>query len=148
MVTDRLYPARPFIAASVAVFRDGRVLIAARARPPMELLYSLPGGLVKAGETLSEAALRELHEEVGVEADLLGFVDHVEAIERDDTRRVRHHFVICAHAARWRAGEPRIGSEATDVRWVREDEIAGFRTTPELARVLRKAFAMVKAMPA
>jgi 8-oxo-dGTP diphosphatase len=148
MATDRLYPARPFIAASVAVFRDGRVLIAARARPPMELLYSLPGGLVEAGETLSEAALRELHEEVGVEADLLGFVDHVEAIERDDTRRVRHHFVICAHAARWRAGEPRIGSEASDVRWVREDEIAGFRTTPELARVLRKAFAMVKAMPA
>jgi 8-oxo-dGTP diphosphatase len=148
MATDRLYPARPFIAASVAVFRDGRVLIAARARPPMELLYSLPGGLVEVGETLSEAALRELHEEVGVEADLLGFVDHVEAIERDDTRRVRHHFVICAHAARWRAGEPRIGSEATDVRWVREDEIAGFRTTPELARVLRKAFAMVKAMPA
>ena len=148
MATDRLYPARPFIAASVAVFRDGRVLIAARARPPMELLYSLPGGLVEAGETLSEAALRELHEEVGVEADLLGFVDHVEAIERDAAGRVRHHFVICAHAARWRAGEPRIGSEATDVRWVREDEIAGFRTTPELARVLRKAFAMVKAMPA
>ena len=145
---DRLYPARPFIAASVAVFRDDRVLIAARARPPMDLLYSLPGGLVEAGETLSEAALRELDEEVGVEAELLGFVDHVEAIERDDAGRVKHHFVICAHAARWRAGEPRIGSEARDVRWVREDEIANFRTTPDLARVLRKAFALIEASPA
>jgi 8-oxo-dGTP diphosphatase len=145
---DRLYPARPFLAASVAVFRDDRVLIAARARPPMERLYSLPGGLVEPGETLAEAALRELDEEVGIEADLLGFVDHVEAIERDDAGRVRHHFVICAHVARWRAGEPRIGSEAREVRWVREDEIANFHTTPGLARVLRKAFAMVEAIPA
>jgi 8-oxo-dGTP diphosphatase len=147
-VENRLYPARPYLAASVAVFRQDRVLIAARARPSMDLLYSLPGGLVEAGETLAAAALRELHEEVGVEADLLGFIDHVEAIERDDFGRVKHHFVICAHAARWRAGEPRIGSEARDVRWVREDEIAGFRTTPELARVLRKAFALVGAAPA
>ncbi|HZB36800.1 MAG TPA: NUDIX hydrolase [Beijerinckiaceae bacterium] len=148
MDADRLYPARPLLAASVAVFREGKVLIAARARPPMNRLYSLPGGLVEAGETLGEAALRELHEEVGVEADLLGFVDHLEAIERDDSGRVTHHFVICAHAARWRAGEPRIGPEASDVRWVREDGIAGLGTTPELARVLRKAFALVEAMPA
>lgn len=142
---DRLYPARPFLAASVAVFRDGRVLIAARARPPMALLYSLPGGLVEPGETLAEAALRELREEVGVEAELLGFVDHVEVIERDGDGRVRHHFVICAHAARWRSGEPRVGLEARDVAWVGRDEIARFRTTPGLAGILRKAFALAEA---
>ncbi|HEX8164474.1 MAG TPA: NUDIX hydrolase [Beijerinckiaceae bacterium] len=141
-VPDRLYPARPFLAASAAVFRDGRVLIAARARPPMERLYSLPGGLVEPGETLGEAALRELREEVGIEADLIGFVDHVEIVERDGDGRVRHHFVVCAHAARWRSGEPRIGLEASDVAWVREDEIARFRTTPGLAGVLHKAFAL------
>jgi ADP-ribose pyrophosphatase YjhB (NUDIX family) len=145
---DRLYPTRPFLAASIAVVRDGRVLIAARGRPPMERLYSLPGGLVEPGETLAEAALRELREEVGVEADLLGFVDHVEVVERDGEGRVRLHFVICAHAARWRAGEPRIGSEAQAVAWVREDEIANFRTTPGLAGVLRKAFALVEASSA
>lgn len=148
MIPDRLYPTRPLVAASVAVFRDARVLIAARARPPMDLLYSLPGGLVEPGETLVEAALRELHEEVGIEADILGFVDHVEIVERDDAGRVKHHFLVCAHAARWRAGEPRIGSEARDVRWVREDEIANFSTTPGLAGVLRKAFALAEAMSA
>lgn len=148
VVPDRLYPAHPLVAASVAVIRDGRVLIAARARPPMDLLYSLPGGLVEAGETLAEAALRELEEEVGIAADIVGFVDHVEIVERDDDGRVRHHFLVCAHAARWRAGEPRVGLEARDVRWVREDEIAQFNTTPGLAGVLRKAFALVEATPA
>ena len=145
MNPDRLYPTRPFLAASVAVVRDGRVLIAARGRGPMERLYSLPGGLVEPGESLSEAALRELHEEVGVEADLLGFVDHVEVVERDAEGRVRLHFVICAHAALWRAGEPQVGLEAADVAWVREDEIANFRTTPGLAAVVRKALALAGA---
>src|SRR5690606_7784570 len=70
MPEDRRYPARPFLAASVATFRDGRVLIATRARPPMEACWSLPGGLVEPGESLREAALRELREEVGVEAEI------------------------------------------------------------------------------
>src|SRR4051812_20847948 len=113
----RIYPARPFLAASVAVLRDNRVLVAARGRGAMVGLYSLPGGLVEAGETLAEAALREVREEVGVEAEMIGFLDHAEVIERDEDARVRHHFVICVHAARWVAGEPQVGDEALDVRW-------------------------------
>lgn len=143
----RIYPARPFLAASVAVFRGDRVLLAARGRPPMELLYSLPGGLVEAGERLADAALRELQEEVGVEADLVGFIDHVEIVERDEAARVRHHFVVCAHAARWRYGEPQIGPEAREVRWVREAEVADLHTTPGLAAIVRKGFAMIEAAP-
>jgi ADP-ribose pyrophosphatase YjhB (NUDIX family) len=142
---DRLYPNRPFLAASVSVFRNGRALVAARARPPLEAVYTLPGGLVESGETLGEAALRELREEVGVEAALIGFVAPIEFIERDDDGRVRHHFVICAHAARWTAGEPQPGQEALDVRWVREDDVATLPTTPGLAGVLRQAFALNEA---
>ena len=147
MTAERLYPTRPFLAASVAVFREGRVLVAARANPPLDALYSLPGGLVEPGETLGQAALRELYEEVGVEAALIGFVAPVEYIERDDGGRVRRHFVICAHAARWAAGDPQPGREALDVRWVNEDEVAQLPTTPGLAGILRQAFALNHAMP-
>jgi ADP-ribose pyrophosphatase YjhB (NUDIX family) len=59
---DRLYPARPILAVSVAVFREGRVLVGRRARPPMAGRFSLPGGVVEVGETLVEAAARELYE--------------------------------------------------------------------------------------
>src|SRR5215212_4254275 len=139
---DRLYPARPFLAASVAVLRDNRVLVAARARGAMVGLYSLPGGRVEAGETLAEAALRELREEVGVEAEMIGFLDHAEVIERDEDARVRHHFVVCAHAARWLGGEPQASAGAPDVQWVAEGELAHLPTTPGLDRILRKAFLM------
>jgi 8-oxo-dGTP diphosphatase len=140
---SRAYPARPFLAASVAVFRDGKVLLAARTKPPSPALFSLPGGLVEVGETLEQAALRELMEEVGVTAEILGFAGHVEVIERDPDDRVRSHFVVNAFAARWLAGEPTTGPEAADVRFVAPAEVGAFATTPGLERILRQAEAIV-----
>ena len=94
------------------------------------------------GETLGEAALRELREEVGVEAELLGFVAPVEVIERDAQGRVRLHIVIAAHAARWVSGEPQTGPEAREIRWVTERDIAQLPTTPGLAGIVTQAFAL------
>ena len=144
-MTDRSYPSRPLLAASAACVRDGRVLLVARGRPPMDGLYSLPGGLVEPGETLAEAALRELREEVGVVAKLLGFLMPVEVIERDPEGRIRLHIVIAAHAVRWVSGEPQTGPEARGVRWVTPAEIDSLPTTPGLAPVLARAFAMTHA---
>ena len=62
-------------------------------------MFSLPGGLVEAGETLEEAALRELEEEVGVAASIVGFNDHVEVIDRDEDGQVARHFVIASFVA-------------------------------------------------
>jgi ADP-ribose pyrophosphatase YjhB (NUDIX family) len=145
MTSDRFYPARPFLAASVACFREGRVLLAARSKPPLETRFSLPGGMVEPGETLGEAALRELREETGVEAKLIGFVAPVEVIERDPDGRVRLHIVIAAHAAHWVSGEGQTGPEALDIRWVPQSAIDSLPTTPGLSAVLMRAFALADA---
>ncbi|MBK9083421.1 MAG: NUDIX hydrolase [Rhizobiales bacterium] len=139
MPDDRLYPARPILAASVAVWREGRVLIATRARPPLEGVWSLPGGVVEPGETLAQAALRELREEVAVEARIVGFNRHVEVIERDGQGRVRTHFVVASFVARWLAGEGRPGPEAGAVAWVDPEALGARPTTRELPDVLRAA---------
>ena len=140
--TGRLFPARPFVGASIAVIRDGRVLLAARANEPMRGVWTLPGGLVEAGEALASAAFRELQEEVGaVEADVIGVLSPTEIIVRDEGGRVRHHYVVHPHAALWRGGEPMPGPEALAVRWAEPAEIAGLATTPGLDGTLAEAFA-------
>jgi 8-oxo-dGTP diphosphatase len=129
---------------STAVFRDGRVLVARRARAPLPGLYSLPGGVLEIGETLHEAALRELSEEVGVEAEILGFNDHVESIVRDDCG-VRAHYVIASFVARWSAGEARSSEEADRVAWVDPMGLGDLPTTPGLREILARAATLLEA---
>ncbi len=142
---DRLYPTRPFLAASIAVFRDGRVLLAQRAAAPYAGCYSLPGGLVEPGETIAEAALRELREEVGVEARIVGFNRHVEIIERDEAGAVRHHFVIASYVGAWVAGEATTGSEAAAVIWADRTAVAALPTTRHLPALLDTAWLLAEA---
>ena len=114
-MNDRLFPARPILAVSAAVFRQGRVLIARRARAPLIGHFSLPGGGVEVGETLAEAIARELEEEVGVKAEIIAFNRHVEAIIPEGDR-IRAHFVIASFVARWTSGNPRLSDEVDAAR--------------------------------
>jgi len=127
-------------AASVAVFRDGRVLLALRARPR---LWSLPGGRIESGETAEQTALRELREEVGVEAEIVAPAGVREAVWRDRNGTVVARFRIQAFAARWRAGEPMTGPEAIEMRWVDPEKVGELKTTEGLAEIVATARRLV-----
>ena len=66
MTELRTYPTRPFLAVSAAIVRDGKVLVVRRARQPALNLYTLPGGVVEAGETMTDAVIREVREETSL----------------------------------------------------------------------------------
>jgi ADP-ribose pyrophosphatase YjhB (NUDIX family) len=124
---------------SVAVFRAGRVLLARRTRPPFAGAFSLPGGLVEVGETLEDAALRELREEVQVDAQIVAFNRHVESIDRDGAGKIRHHYVIASFAGEWIAGEAKPGQEAGEAVWVEPAHVSGLDCTPQLDAVVDAA---------
>jgi ADP-ribose pyrophosphatase YjhB (NUDIX family) len=136
----RSYPARPFLAVSAAIIRDGKVLLVQRARPPAQGLYSLPGGVVELGETLTEAVVREVREETSLAIEPVALAGFREAIGRDAEGRIERHFVILPFAARWRSGEPRLNHELSDARWMQPTELTGLPTTPGLAEIVRTAF--------
>lgn len=138
-------PIRPTLAASAAVFREGRVLLARRGFDPGLGLWSLPGGRVEPGETVAQAAAREVMEEVQVEAQVLGVAAVLDFITIDEAGLLKSHFVVIAHAALWQAGEPQVGEEATEIGWFLPGEVAGLATTRGLSDVVLRAAALVSA---
>jgi len=146
MASDSPPIARPILAVSLAVFREGRVLIARRARAPLKGFYSLPGGHVEFGETLRDAALRELYEEVGVKAEIIAFNDHVESILREG-HDVSAHYVIASFVARWLGGEARASDEADSISWVDPSSPLEAPTTPGLGLIIARAARIARDLP-
>ena len=147
MSDPRLYPDRPFLAVSAAIIRDGHVLLARRARGASTGTFTLPGGVVEAGETLHEAIVREVMEETGIAIEpvaLAGFREHV---ERAEDGRVFRHFVILPFACRWISGEgvPQL-EELSELRWLRPEAVAELKTTPGLASIIAGAFELMEAV--
>jgi 8-oxo-dGTP diphosphatase len=136
----RSYPQRPYLAVSAAIVRGGKILVVRRARAPAHGLFSLPGGVVEAGETLAEAVAREVREETGMAIEPVAFAGFRETIVRDAQGRVERHFVILCFAARWCAGEPVLNDELSEARWLDPAELADLPTTPGLAEIVAAAF--------
>ncbi|MCC6888232.1 MAG: NUDIX hydrolase [Hyphomicrobiales bacterium] len=144
MADDRVYPSRPFLAVSAAILRDGKVLVVRRARNPAGGLYSLPGGVVEAGETLAEAVKREVVEETSLVVEPVALAGYREVVARDPNDKVERHFVILPFAARWISGEPKLNEELSDWLWVEPTDVASMPTTPGLAEIVARAVEQLK----
>ena len=141
MADARTYPQRPYLAVSAAIIRAGKVLVVRRARQPAQSFYTFPGGAVEVGETLNEAAIREVREETSLAIEPVALAGHREVISRDAQGRVERHFLILCLAAHWRSGDVQLSEELDDARWVTPAEISGLRTTDGLADIAAAAFA-------
>ncbi len=136
---SRTYPTRPYLAVSAAIFRDDRVLIVRRARPPAHGLYTLPGGGVELGETLEEAVIREVREETALEVAPVALAGYRQAIARDAQGSVERHFVILPFAARWLAGEIALNEELAEAHWLFPADLTGLTTTEGLSQIVAAA---------
>jgi 8-oxo-dGTP diphosphatase len=135
-VDSRRYPARPYLAVSAAIFRAGRVLIVRRGTPPLQGIYTLPGGGVELGETLEEAVVREVREETGLAIEPLALAGYREVIVRDAAGKIERHFVILPFAARYLAGEIALNAELAEAKWLLPEELSGLKTTEGLAEII------------
>jgi len=138
---ERTYPQRPYLAVSAAIFRNSNVLVVRRARSPALNLYTLPGGAVELGESLTDAVVREVREETSLSIEPVTLAGHREVIARDAQGRIKRHFVILCFAARWLVGEPVLNDELDDAIWVDPSELGAYRTTEGLAEIVAMAAA-------
>ncbi len=132
----------PVPAVGLVCFRDDDVLLIRRGRSPREGEWSLPGGRIEPGETIRQAALRELLEETGVVAELLGLVDVVDAIFPE----AGQHYVLIDFLAIWRGGDPKAGDDAAAAVFMPFDEALACVDWDETRRILLSARAMLNSL--
>jgi mutator protein MutT len=109
------------VGVGAVIVEAGRVLLVRRGAEPLKGHWSLPGGLLEVGESLTEGVRREVREETGLEVEPLELIELLDRIHREDNR-VRYHYVIADYLCRVTRGQLQAASDADAVRWVERAE--------------------------
>lgn len=149
MTMVREYPDRPVVGVGGVIVDHGRAVLIRRGTEPLLGQWSIPGGSLEIGETLQEGVTRELLEETGLEVRVLDLIEVFDRIYRESgssspahKKKPRFHYVIADYLCERIGGEPRAGSDVTDLTFAGENELGNFHLTETATRVLKKAFAM------
>jgi ADP-ribose pyrophosphatase len=137
---DNCYPDHPRVAVGAVVFKEGKVLLVLRGKPPAENRWSIPGGCVELGETLQEAAQREIVEETGIVILAGKPIYTFDVVERDKNGHIRFHYVIVDLAADYISGEIRAGDDAVDVGWVSSRDMQYRDVSVATRKVLKQCY--------
>jgi 8-oxo-dGTP diphosphatase len=122
----------PRVGSAVLIIDGNRILLGRRNKEPNRGKWVLPGGRVEPFESVTQAAKREVLEETGLEIEIDGYIGVAEIISRPDEHRVIHYSL-----GRSVAGEPRPGSDLSDVRFVAVNDLAGLDLSPVVTDVLQ-----------
>jgi ADP-ribose pyrophosphatase YjhB (NUDIX family) len=134
-------PQRPQLAVSAAIFRENKVLLVRRARPPAKGFYSLPGGRVEFGESLATALQREVDEETGLKIEIVGLAGWREVLPQ---AAGAGHYLIMSFAARWVEREPVLNEEHDDFKWLAPDALGGLKLTGGLHEIVSAALGLLR----
>jgi len=138
-MSDRDYPSRPWVGVGVVVWRDDSVLLIQRGRSPRKGQWSIPGGMQETGESLRAAGLREVREETGIEIEIDGLVDVIDAIIRDENDpngAVRTHYTLVDFHGHWIAGDAVAGDDAAAVEWAPYNTLTDYGLWSETLRII------------
>jgi len=142
----------PIPGAGIIVWRGDDVLLIKRGKPPFQGQWSIPGGKIEFGETAPEAALRELMEETGVTAQIVGLIDVIDSIgQRQETGQSQAesdwHYLLVDYAAQWVSGEPVAGDDACEAVFFPYQKALELTLWDKTRDVISRSRDMINALP-
>ena len=132
------------VGVGAVVVRDGKALVIKRAHEPRKGEWSLPGGLLELGESLQDAARREIKEETSLDIEVGPVIETFDRVHRDDQGKIRYHFVIVDFVCWVNGGEAVPGSDAEGVAWVTADEIDDYKINAHAKAVILKGLEVLR----
>tara|TARA_B100002052_G_scaffold284812_1_gene297074 strand:+ start:338 stop:790 length:453 start_codon:yes stop_codon:yes gene_type:complete len=138
-MSERRYPTRPIVGVGTVVLDGDMVLMVQRGKPPRQGSWSLPGGAQELGETVHEAARREVREETGLEIEIFGLIDVVDSVRPDADDKIEYHYTLIDMAGHAVGGTLMAGGDAQDCRWFTRPEIDAMDIWPETKRIIALA---------
>ena len=142
MASRNEFPDRPVPAVSALVFRDDSVLLVKRRDEPSQGLWSPPGGSLEMGETVAQAATREVREETGVVVRPMRVVDVRDMILKEPAGTVRWHYVLVGVLCEYVSGDPFAASDAENARFLPLRELGDYEVTPTARDALERVAGM------
>ncbi len=140
----RSYPDSPQVAVGAVVFNQNSVLLVKRGKPPAQNEWAIPGGSVKLGETLQQAAEREIYEETGIVIRAREPIFVFDLVQKDESDKIRFHYIIIDLIADYEGGELLPGDDALDARWFTEPETKNLMINAMTRKLLGKHFSRFK----
>jgi 8-oxo-dGTP diphosphatase len=140
----------PVPAVIAVVVHEGRTLLVRRANPPDAGLWGFPGGRIEFGETVRDAAMRELFEETGIVAQAQDVITTLDILVPDPAGTTRQHYILIAVQCRWISGDPVAADDALDARWFPVAELDPDRIamSADVDVIARRAQALASNLPA
>jgi len=141
--TGREYPNRPLVGIGAVIIGSRGVVLIKRGKPPRVGSWSLPGGAQKVGETVNDAAQREILEETNLVSEIRGLVDVVDSIHHDADGKIQYHYTLVDVLATVdHNATPVAGGDAADAKWISIDQIPKLELWSETVRIIEKAHSM------
>lgn len=145
---QREFPETPLVGVGAVVVDQGRVLLVRRGREPLRGHWSLPGGLLELGESLTAGVTREVLEETGLIVEPIELIELLDRIHREG-ERVRYHYVLADYLCFVKGGELKAGSDADAVRWTERAEWnshSALNLDPVTARIIELGWQRAQAL--
>jgi ADP-ribose pyrophosphatase len=143
----REYPEAPIAGVGVVVVKGDKILLVRRGKEPGRGRWGLPGGAIELGETVAQAAEREVDEECGIEIEIGDVIEVIDRIIPDGDGQIRYHYILIDLLAEYRRGDPIASSDAAEVRWALERELDKLELSQATSRVIRKGLQMLAREP-